>query len=68
MRRIATGLLLATMSLSSVIGCSYGAMVAHDGKIYIARNDSFLFGALRKLYEFTPSAGSMACVQVKGKP
>ena len=68
MRRIATGLLLATMAVSSVVGCSYGAMVAHDGKIYIARNDGFLFGALRKLYECTPSAGSMACVQVKGKP
>jgi hypothetical protein len=68
MRRIATGLLLATMAVSSVIGCSYGAMVAHDGKIYVARNDMFLFGALRKIYECTPSAGSMACVQVKGKP
>jgi hypothetical protein len=67
MRRIATGLILATMAVSSV-GCSYGAMVAHDGKIYIARNDNFLFGALRKIYECTPSAGSMACVQVKGKP
>lgn len=68
MRRIFTGLFVATLAASSVVGCSYGAMVAHDGKIYIARNDMFLFGALRKIYECTPSAGSMACVQVKGKP
>jgi len=68
MRRIFTGLFVATVALSSSVGCSYGAMVAHEGKIYIARNDSFLFGALRKMYECTPSAGSMACVQIKGRP
>jgi hypothetical protein len=67
MRRIFTGLFVATVAVSSV-GCSYGSMVAHDGKIYVARNDGFLFGALRKLYECTPSAGSMACVQIKGRP
>jgi hypothetical protein len=67
MRRIFTGLFVATVAVSSV-GCSYGGMASHDGKIYVARNDGFLFGALRKIYECTPSAGSMACVQVKGKP
>ncbi len=68
MRRIFTGLFIAAMAVTSV-GCSYGAMaVSADGKIYVARNDSFLFGALRKIYECTPSAGSMACVEVKGKP
>ncbi len=68
MRRIISGLFVASMALSSAVGCSYGAIEAHEGKLYIARNDGFLFGALRKLYECTPSAGSMACVQVKGKP
>ncbi|MBK8265532.1 MAG: hypothetical protein IPK80_29910 [Nannocystis sp.] len=67
MRRIFTGLFIAAMAVTSV-GCSYGAIAAHDGKLYIARNDSFLMGALRKIYECTPSAGSMACVEVKGKP
>jgi len=67
MRKIFTGLFVATMAVSSV-GCSYGAMVAHDGKIYIARNDSFLMGALRKVYACTPSGSSMTCVAVDGKP
>ena len=67
MRRLFTGMFIAVVAVSSV-GCSYGAIASHDGKLYIARNDSFLFGALRKIYECTPASGAVTCVEVKGKP
>lgn len=68
MRKTAA-LLCALMALPT-IACSYGGMVAHpNGKIYVARNDGFLFGALRKIYECTPDgAGNMTCVSAAGKP
>mgnify|MGYP000901162337 CR=1 FL=1 len=50
-------------------GCSYGAMaIAQDGTVYVARNDSFLFGALRKMYACKPNAAEMTCQEVKGAP
>ena len=66
--RRCSGLLVAAIALSSPVGCSYGAIEAHEGKLYIARNDHFLFGALRRIYECTPSDGNMVCVQVRGRP
>ncbi len=62
--------LLASLIALPVIGCSYGEIVAHDnGKLYVARNDGFLFGALRKMYECTPDgAGNVNCVAVSGRP
>ncbi len=68
MRRIFTASFIALMAVGSV-GCSYGAIESHNGKLYVARNDGFLFGALRKMYECTPDgAGNMTCVSVEGKP
>ncbi len=67
MRRLLTGMFIAVVAVSSV-GCTYGAITSHEGKLYIARNDAFLFGALRKIYECAPASGSMTCVEVKGKP
>ncbi|MEM7154759.1 MAG: hypothetical protein AAF799_18055 [Myxococcota bacterium] len=51
-------------------GCAYGEMVVHpNGKIYVQRQDAFLFGALRKMYECTPDgAGNVTCVDMAGKP
>ncbi len=68
MRKTAA-LLIALVALPSV-GCSYGHMVVHpNGKIYVQRNDNFLFGALRKLYECTPDGGgNVTCVDMAGKP
>jgi hypothetical protein len=45
-------------------------MVVHpNGKIYVQRQDKFLFGALRKMYECTPDgAGNVTCVDMAGKP
>lgn len=68
MRRIVTASLIALMSASAV-GCSYGAVESHNGKLYVARNDMFLFGALRKMYECTADgSGNMSCVKIEGRP
>ncbi len=57
-------------ALVALPACSYGHMVVHpNGKIYVQRNDRFLFGALRKLYECTPDgAGNVTCTDMAGKP
>jgi hypothetical protein len=67
MKRTISATLLALTAFGAM-ACSYGAMVTHNDKIYVARNDMFLFGALRKIYECTPAAGSMTCVRVEGAP
>jgi hypothetical protein len=67
--RTKLALMCALMALPA-LGCSYGGVAAHsNGKLYVARNDSFLFGALRKMYECSPDgSGNMTCVAVEGKP
>jgi hypothetical protein len=42
---IATGLLAGVLP-----GCSYGMIAPVGDKVVIARQDNFLFGALRKVY------------------
>lgn len=64
-------LLLSAIAVASVLsGCSYGDMLVHpNGKIYVARQDRFLFGALRKLYECSPDgAGNVTCIAMEGRP
>ena len=57
------------IALMALPACSYGSMASHNGKLYVARNDNFLFGALRKMYECSPDGkGNMVCVQVADKP
>jgi len=44
-------LVLALATAAPLAGCSYGAIATTtDGKVVIVRNDSFLFGALRKVF------------------
>jgi hypothetical protein len=63
MKKLLAGMLLA-LSIGSV-GCAYGAVaVAQDGTVYVARNDGFLFGALRKIYACKPSGETLTCVAV----
>ncbi len=47
----AIALVLAAGFMASASGCAYG-MIATSGtdKVVIPRNDSFLFGALRKVF------------------
>ena len=66
MKKTAAALMIALMALPA---CSYGAMSSHEGKLYVARNDMFLFGALRKMYECTTDGkGNMVCVAITDKP
>jgi hypothetical protein len=69
MRR-STSIALFAALLGTTAGCSYGSVAAHqNGKLYVARNDLFLFGALRKMYECTPDgAGNITCVKLEGRP
>jgi hypothetical protein len=62
--------LLILVAMASLPACAYGDMVVHpNGKIYVQRNDRFLAGALRKMYECTPDgAGNVTCVDMAGKP
>ena len=62
--------LLLLCALTALPSCMYGDMVVHpNGKIYVQRQDRFLFGALRKMYECTPDgAGNVTCVDMAGKP
>jgi len=45
------GLLISAVLLSGVIGgCAYGGVATAGDKAVVLRNDSFLFGALRKAF------------------
>ena len=61
--------LCALVALTST-ACSYGHRLVHpNGTIYVQRNDNFLFGALRSMYECTPDgAGNVTCVKMAGRP
>ena len=63
------GVLAATAVAGGTFGCAYGGIGAHpNGTLYIARNDIFLFGALRKIYACTPNGTAINCSEVEGKP
>ena len=63
--------LVSVALLSAVMGsfgCSYaGIAVAPNGTVYVARNDSFLLGALRGVYACTPQGAELACTKA-GSP
>lgn len=70
MKKVMIWLLLA-LSLAvftQTTGCAYGGVAGHKGKIYILRNDGFLFGALRKVYVCTPQGTDIACTAAGGTP
>lgn len=46
-----TGLVLIALVAAGILsGCGYAGVAASGDKVVIARNDGFLFGALRKVY------------------
>jgi hypothetical protein len=52
---------LALISSGS-LACSYGAVAAApDGTIYVARNDGFLYGALRGIYSCKLAGNTLNC-------
>jgi hypothetical protein len=48
--KFSIALVLAAAALSSGTGCSYGSIATTGDKVVITREDSFLFGALRKVF------------------
>ena len=39
-----------TLLFATIMGCGYGGAAASGDKVVIARNDGFLFGALRTVF------------------
>ncbi|PIE17681.1 MAG: hypothetical protein CSA65_07990 [Proteobacteria bacterium] len=69
MKNVFKGLLVAAAVASSLGGCAYGGMTTAGDKVVIARNDTFLFGALRKVFVCKVSdAGVTGCVDSAEKP
>ncbi|MBL8611447.1 MAG: hypothetical protein JNL38_29150 [Myxococcales bacterium] len=58
-------LLLAAGTLVSVVaGCAYGGVAVVNDKAIIARNDAFLYGALRKVFVCkVADSGVSACAE-----
>jgi hypothetical protein len=49
--KLSIALVLAAAALSSgLTGCAYGSIATTGDKVVITREDSFLFGALRKVF------------------
>jgi hypothetical protein len=63
-------LVVALFTLAASVGCMYSAATvnAKNGKMYVTRNDGFLFGALRKVYECSPAGESYNCQPVPDAP
>lgn len=60
-------LLLVVVATAALSGCSYGGIaVAPNGTVYIARNDMFLFGALRHVYACQANGPALNCVDANG--
>lgn len=69
MKKLLKGLLVAGALASTLGGCAYGGMTTVGDKAVIARNDMFLFGALRKVYVCKVTATGVAgCVDSAEKP
>lgn len=63
------GVALIGMTMAGAFGCAYGALATSaDGTVYVARNDFFLFGLLRKMYVCKPAGPSLACTEVSSPP
>lgn len=42
--------LMTLLAATMLSGCSYAGLTTVGNKVVVARNDGFLFGALRKVY------------------
>ena len=55
---------LIGMTTAGAFGCAYAGMAATaDGTVYVARNDLFLYGLLRKVYSCKAAGGTLTCVE-----
>jgi hypothetical protein len=52
------------ISCGGAFGCAYaGVATAADGSVYVARNDLFLLGLLRKIYVCKPAGPGLVCTE-----
>ena len=57
---------LVSMICSGSFGCMYAGLAATpDGTVYIARNDLFLLGLLRKLYACKAAGSGLVCSETQ---
>ena len=57
-------LALLAATFSGAFGCAYaGLATAPDGSVYVARNDLFLLGLLRKVYVCKPAGAGLVCTE-----
>lgn len=63
-------MVVALLALASAVGCAYSAATwdAKSNKMYVLKQDGFLYGALRGVYECSPSGDSWNCVEMPDKP
>jgi hypothetical protein len=62
----AVALLVAALGGTGAVvgGCAYGGVAAApDGTIVITRNDTFLFGALRKVFVCKVAGSTLNCAE-----
>lgn len=50
MKKVLKAVLVPLLVAGTLGGCAYGAATVSGDKVVIARQDSFLFGALRKVF------------------
>lgn len=68
MKKLLAAALLA-MAVGSAGGCAYGGIAtASDGTLYVTRNDTFLFGLLRKVFVCKPSGPNLGCQEAADAP
>lgn len=69
MKKLLKSLVVVGALAGALGGCAYGGMTTVGDKVVIARNDNFLFGALRKVFVCKVSdAGVTGCVDSAEKP
>ncbi len=60
--------LAATVLASALSGCAYGGIGVTGDKAVVARNDSFLFGILRKTFVCKVTDGGLSNCQSADAP
>ena len=59
--------LLAVLTVATS-ACMYSGIASHSGKLYVTRNDWFLFGALRQIYICSEALGGKRVCKEAGQP
>jgi hypothetical protein len=68
MKKTIAMILAAGAIAGALPGCSYGGIATAGDKVVITRNDSFLFGILRKVFVCKVTDGGVANCAVADSP